>query len=173
MEFLVSDKRVSFAGYSLFEADVRGIYKENYLASDETIEKMLASYVPLPVLQNIRKKLLQQISFLADATYQGYLGVDMMIVQTEEEYAVHPCVEVNWRMNMGVVSRIFFDRHVSPEAVGRYVIEFYPRPGDALNAHEEMKLKYPLCLKEGKIASGYLSLTPVFHDTNYQIYVWV
>ena len=173
MEFFVSDEGVSFVGYSLFEADTRGIYKENCLASDETIERTLAAYVPLSVLQNLREKLLQQIALLADASYRGYLGVDMMIVQTEEGYAVHPCVEVNWRMNMGVVSRLFFDRYVSPEAVGRYVIEFYSRLGDALTAHEEMKLKYPLCLKEGKIASGYVSLTPVFHDTNYQIYVWV
>jgi hypothetical protein len=82
-------------------------------------------------------------------------------------------VEVNLRMNMGVVSRLFFDRYVSPEACGRYVIEFYPHEGDALHFHEEMKERFPLCLREGRIEEGYLSLTPVFGDTAYQIYVMV
>ena len=74
-------------------------------------------------------------------------------------------------MNMGVVARLFFDRYVSREAYGRYCIEYYPCQGEALCFHEEMKRKYPLCLHEGKIKEGYLSLTPVFEDTNYQIYV--
>ena len=74
-------------------------------------------------------------------------------------------------MNMGVVSRLFFDRYMSPASSGSYVIEFYPNKGEALNFHEEMKRKYPLRLQEGRLAEGYLSLTPVFFDTAYQIYV--
>ena len=74
-------------------------------------------------------------------------------------------------MNMGVVSRLFFDRYMSPVSGGSYVIEYYPNKGDALNFHEEMKQKHPLLLQEGRLVEGYLSLTPVFFDTAYQIYV--
>ncbi len=74
---------------------------------------------------------------------------------------------------MGVVSRLFFDRFMHPETGGRYVIEYYPRPGDALRFHEEMKLRYPLVVRDGRMVEGYLSLTPVFEDTAYQIYVVV
>jgi hypothetical protein len=74
-------------------------------------------------------------------------------------------------MNMGVVSHLFFDRYVCREACGRYVIEYYPQRGEALRMYREMVEKHPLCLREGRIESGYLSLTPVFEDTNYQIYV--
>ena len=171
MEFMVSDEGVSFVGYSLFDTDIRGIYKENVLASDEVIEKELSFYVDLSVFQQIREKLLHRLRLVADDIYRGYLGVDMMIVQTSDGFAIHPCVEVNWRMNMGVVSRIFFNRYVCPEVTGRYVIEYYPNSGDALKSHEEMKANNPLCLDGGKISEGYLSLTPVFEDTNYQIYV--
>ena len=171
MEFMVSDEGVSFVGYSLFDTDIRGIYKENVLAADEVIEKELSFYVDLSVFQQIREKLLHRLRLVADDIYRGYLGVDMMIVQTSDGFAIHPCVEVNWRMNMGVVSRIFFNRYVCPEVTGRYVIEYYPNSGDALKSHEEMKANNPLCLDGGKIAEGYLSLTPVFEDTNYQIYV--
>jgi hypothetical protein len=76
-------------------------------------------------------------------------------------------------MNMGVVSRLFFDRYVSPESCGRYIIEYYPHEGDALCFHEEMKREHPLCVRDGKIKEGYLSLTPVFGDTAYQIFVLV
>ena len=171
MEFNVSDNGVDRAGYSLFEADARGIYKENLLASDEAIECILSEYVSRDLLDKIWKRLQVELQAALGDVYRGYLGVDMMVVQTEEGYAVHPCVEVNLRMNMGVVSRLLFDRYVCPEARGRYIIEFYSRTGEALMCHREMMEKHPLRIREGKIAEGYLSLTPVFEDTNYQIYM--
>ena len=173
MEFYASGGKVEFAGYSLFEADARGIYKENWLASDEAIERRLSQYVPQEVLMEVRKKLLAELPLLLGNAYQGYLGVDMMVCRVGEAYAVHPCVEVNLRMNMGVVSRLFFDRYLSTEASGRYVIEYYPRPGDALRFHEEMKRTHLLVMRDGRMVEGYLSLTPVFEDTAYQIYVIV
>jgi len=93
------------------------------------------------------------------------------VVRSTGGYAVHPCVEINLRMNMGVVSRIFFDRFVCTDSCGRYIIEYYANKGEARLFHHEMKEKYPLIMEKGRIRSGYLSLTPVFEDTNYQIYV--
>mgnify|MGYP003423356259 FL=1 len=172
MEFKAEGQEVAFAGYSLFETDARGIYKENFLASDATIEEMLSEYVSREVLHAIRKILLQELSLLLGGNYQGYLGVDMMIVRSDEEkYLVHPCVEVNLRMNMGVVSRLLFDRFIVPESVGRYVIEFFPRRGEALKAHENLMSQHTLVVEGERIRSGYLSLVPVFEDTNYLIYV--
>ena len=173
MEFLASDKGIAFLGYSLFEADARGIYKENLLASNECIESLLSDYVPLSVLHGVREALLKELPFILEDNYEGCLGVDMMIVYAEDGYAIHPCVEVNLRMNMGVVSRVFFDRYMSAGVTGRYVIEYYPQLGEALKVHKAMCESYPLVVKNGRIHKGYLSLTPVFEDTNYQIYVIV
>ena len=61
MEFRVEGQDVAFAGYSLFETDARGIYKENFLASDATIEDMLSEYVSRDVLHAVRKSLLQEL----------------------------------------------------------------------------------------------------------------
>ena len=171
MEFYSDGKEVSFVGYSLFEADCRGIYKENVLASDQVIETRLASYVPLEVLLEIRKRCMEELgSLLADA-YVGYLGVDMMICEEDGTYKVHPCVEVNLRMNMGVVSRLLYDNYVCEGAEGRYVIEYFPKNGEALRFHETMQEEYPLEMLNGRIKRGYLSLTPVFEDTSYQIFI--
>ena len=172
MEFKAEGQEVAFAGYSLFETDARGIYKENFLASDATIEEMLSEYVSRDVLHAVRKSLLQELSLLLGGSYQGYLGVDMMIVRGEEgKYLVHPCVEVNLRMNMGVVSRLLFDRFMVPEAVGRYVIEFFPQRGEALKAHEKLMSQHTLVMEGERVRVGYLPLVPVFEDTNYLIYV--
>lgn len=171
MEFQVEAGRVSFVGYSLFEADKRGIYKENWLASDVDIERCLTKYVSSAILAEVRCRLMHELAFKAGEGYQGYLGVDMMICRTTGGYALHPCVEINWRMNMGVVSRLFYDRYMSPCSHGRYVIDYYVHPQEAESFHERMKREYPLKIEGERIVEGYLSLTPVFEDTSYQIYV--
>ena len=104
------------------------------------------------LMYRLQQMLAMELEACLGDAYRGYLGVDMMIVRTAVGYAVHPCVEVNLRMNMGVVSRLFFDRYVCREAVGRYVIEYFPRPGDALRFHEEMAQGHPLRFCEGRIA---------------------
>ena len=173
MEFKVEGQDIVFVGYSLFETDVRGIYKENVLASDAMIEKMLTEYVSLDLLQTVRKNLQQELTSILGGKYQGYLGVDMMVVRCGDAYFIHPCVEVNLRMNMGVVSRLLFDRFILPEVVGRFVIEFFSQKGEALKAHERLMAQHEL-MTEGKcLRSGYLALVPVFEDTNYLIYVVV
>ena len=171
MEFRMHQGKASFAGYSFFETDARGIYKGNWLAADEVIEKRLSVYVPCEVLSQIKCHLKEKLTEVFGDSYDGYLGVDMMVCRTEEGYAVHPCVEINLRMNMGMLSRLLYDRYVSPETQGRFVIEYYPSQGEALRMHRMLQSEHPLVMEGKKIRQGYLSLTPVFDDTAYQAYV--
>lgn len=178
MEFF-SDARkgcLCFIGYSLFKTDKRGSYKENLLAPDADIELRLAKYVSLETLHQIRETLLVELADVIKGGYQGYLGVDMMICRAigerdNGEYAIHPCVEINLRMNMGIVAHSIYDKYVSPDTHGRYIIEYYPHPGEAQEAHFAFQRHYPLNLADGRVASGYLSLTPVTQDTAYQAYI--
>ena len=171
MEFKSSAQGVTFAGYSWFETDARGIYKENRLASDEKIEEWLSHYVDKKVLYAIRQSLEAKLLEMIDGEYVGYLGVDMMVCRTDDGYTVHPCVEINLRMNMGITSRLIFDHYVHPDAQGRFVVEYYPMKGEALRTHLHMQQIHPLVIEEQRIKKGYLSLTPVFEDTTYQVYV--
>ena len=173
MEFMVEGQDIVFVGYSLFETDKRGIYKENFLASDVVIEDILSEYVSRNLLYAVRENLLRELAGILVGNYQGYLGVDMMVVRCEKEFWVHPCIEVNLRMNMGVVSRLLFDRFMVPDAIGRYVIDFFPQKGEALKNHERLMAQHELVMEGNLLRSGYLSLVPVFEDTNYLIYVVV
>ena len=171
MEFKSSAQGVTFAGYSWFETDARGIYKENRLASDEKIEEWLSCYVDREMLYAIRQSLEEKLSEVIDGVYVGYLGVDMMVCRADGGYKIHPCVEINLRMNMGITSRLIFDHYVHPDAQGRFVVEYYPTKGEALRTHLHMQQIHPLVIEEQRIKKGYLSLTPVFEDTTYQVYV--
>ena len=171
MEFKSSAQGGTFAGYSWFETDSRGIYKENILASDEKIEEWLSCYVDREMLYAIRQSLEEKLSEVIDGVYVGYLGVDMMVCRTDGGYTIHPCVEINLRMNMGITSRLIFDHYVHPDAQGRFVVEYYPTKGEALRTHLHMQQIHPLVIEGQRIKKGYLSLTPVFGDTTYQVYV--
>ena len=173
MEFRAGGEgKVSFVGYSLFETDAFGNYKGNLLASDAEIERRLVGYVPLETLHDVRRHLLRKLPEWLGGHYTGYLGVDMMICR-EEGYRVHPCVEINLRMNMGVLARLFFDRYVHPAAQGCFRIEHYAGSEEALRFHETISQAYPVRLKDGRLAGGYLSLTPVCGNTRYQAYVCI
>ncbi len=162
---------VSFAGYSLFETDAHGNYKGNYLLSEAEIEKRLASYVTGDVLEAVKEHLLVFFRKSLRGVHAGYFGVDMMICRERGRYLLHPLVEVNLRMTMGVVSLLFFSRYCSESATGTYRVEFFRTDGAALEFDERMRRDFPLQLSDGKISSGYLSLTPVSSAVRYLAYV--
>ena len=168
-----ADSSVRFAGYSFFETDDNGVYKRNWLASDEAMEKRLQSYVQLQTLNDLKMSLARLLSDVIQGDYEGYLGVDMMICKEGEEFLLHPCVEINLRMNMGVLARILFDRYIVPTAQGFFHIEYYPQRGAALQSHRQLSEKHPLILSSSKIQRGYFSLTPVTEDTSCQVYIVV
>ena len=169
MEFYSDIKGVMFAGYSFFETDDNGVYKRNILASDDEIEKRLGESVPPHVLLHVRNRLEQLLFEEIRGVYQGYLGVDMLI----SEGKLHPCVEINLRMNMGILSRILFDHYIYPTSHGCFYIEYYPRTGGALKTQRQMMSDYPLIIESGRIRKGYLPLTPVKEDTSFAVYIIV
>ena len=176
MEFYSSPEgTVSFAGYSLFETDDFGNYKQNILMSDARIKKRLLSYGILnETLDSVRGRLLDIFSKMIAGNYTGYFGVDMMICDQNDNFLLHPCVEINMRMNMGVVSRIIFDRYFCPSSHGKFVIEHYNSDDEAVLSHQKMSSSMPLVVgSSGRINSGYLTLTPLLPATRYQAYVIV
>lgn len=175
MEFC-SDKEgdVSFVGYSLFDTDSHGNYKHNILMNDTRIEEHITKYIPIDVLREVKDNLLRKLKDFIDGNYTGYFGIDMMICLENGNYLLHPCVEINLRMNMGIVSHIIFNRFVNYNSSGIFVVEYYSSEGEALAAHENLTSQYPLVKDEsGKITGGYLSLTPVVLSTHYQAYILV
>lgn len=168
---------VTFAGYSLFHTGKSGMYEGNCLLSNEAIRKQLAQYIPLEALMDLENCLKYRLSALVGTVYKGYLGVDMMVCRFPEDekpvFRIHPCVEINLRMNMGVIARFLHDRYVRPGSTGRFVIDYHPSEGEALQEHERMSATYPLESREGRVYSGYLPLVPVHRRSCYRAWIWV
>ena len=173
MEFFTDGDAVSFAGYSLFKS-FKGSYSGNILASDSAIEQFILQYIEPDELMKVKEALpCVMRELLCGSGYVGYLGVDMMIYESDGILHLNPCMELNLRMNMGMVSRIFFDRYVADGSKGEYRVNFYKKPGEALAAHVADSDAFPLEITDGRIASGYLNLSPVTAGSRYSVSVVV
>ena len=173
MEFFTDGDAVSFAGYSLFKS-FKGSYSGNILASDSAIEQFLLQYIEPDELMKVKEALPSVLrELLCGSGYVGYFGVDMMIYESDGILHLNPCMELNLRMNMGMVSRIFFDRYVADGSKGEYRVNFYKKPGEALAAHVADSDAFPLEITDGRIASGYLNLSPVTAGSRYSVSVVV
>ena len=115
MLFECHHKGIDFLGYSLFESR-NGAYSKNILASNEEIEDIIAGYISRDTLIAIREDL---TAILADALvghYEGFLGIDQIICQTDSPVFI-PVSEINLRMTMGLIARNQYDHFYLPLAL--------------------------------------------------------
>lgn len=105
MEFLTDGcGHTNYLGLSLFHT-VNGAYTGNLVAAEDVKRQMLGDYVFVDILDKIKEILRCQTAVLFKGKYKGLFGIDMMIVGNEATgYWVHPCVELNLRRTMGMLS---------------------------------------------------------------------
>lgn len=110
MEFEVTAESVRYLGLSVFKTTSEGKYLYNYVASQQELSMVVQSYMTpcaagvLDELAHVHADLLST-SLLGN--YRGVVGIDMMVV---EDGRIHPCVEINLRMNMGVVAMMLYEK---------------------------------------------------------------
>lgn len=110
--------KVEWVGYSLFFNSTGDAYGGNVLASDDMIEDTLVTAgASREHLHAIRSELTGILAGVIDGVYEGYFGVDMLVTT---DGMVAPCVELNLRMTMGVVSHILVERHLASGVTGIY-----------------------------------------------------
>ena len=114
LEFWLDGKGgVEYRGLSLFYTNERGAYLGNWVAPEEQKLAWLAQYIPLQYLQEIR---VWWTARLSRFDYEGPVGIDMMLAQE----GICPCIEVNWRWTMGLVSCLVAEQG----RYGRMVVEY-------------------------------------------------
>ena len=176
MEFYADGKgNVRFVGYSRFVTDGKGAYRGNLLVTDTQVEEWIQQYIPLDAFLCIRESVREGLSSMLGVGYIGFLGVDMMVCRPEEghTYTVNPCVEINLRMNMGVVAHTLCNRFVVPDGKGFFSIEYFPTHEALLKQHVRDVREHPLRVEQGLVVSGYLPLVPVTPRSRYRAFVRV
>ena len=107
MLFECHHEGIDFIGYSQFESR-NGAYSKNILASNEEIEDMIAGYIPRDTLIAIREDLTAILADTLVGHYEGFLGVDQIICQSDSPGFI-PVSEINLRMTMGLIARNQYD----------------------------------------------------------------
>ena len=102
--------------------------------------------------------------------YEGNFGVDILVFRDENgELQVNPCLEINVRQNMGLLS-LRLENFVSPEKTGIFKT-FYQRGKSFGEFAREMENRFPLHVIDFKIQSGFFPLTPIREDTLFGAYL--
>lgn len=107
---IAKDGKVQFLGYSLFEASGSGKYAGNRVAPQDVLKREIEAAADGFDINMLAEHHLCCLQSLLAGRYYGPLGIDMMVVKDGDRTKVHPCVEINLRMNMGIVAIRLYDR---------------------------------------------------------------
>lgn len=174
MEFMSDGKgNILFAGYSLFYTSEKGAYLGNFLGSQQHIENILSEKIPLSLLEKVKERLMLILSDKYAHCYKGCIGVDMMTYKENNNYFLHPCVEINMRYNMGFLALQLSRNYISPSSQGRFYIDFSASEGETYRLHQEMKNQYPAQFSNQRLTSGYLALCPIEIHSYYRAYMLI
>ena len=176
MEFCVSNEACHFIGYSLFITDHHGRYIESRLLSDEAIEEVLTRYVSAETLREVCRWICAHWGDIVPsewntAKYPLHFGIDMMIVADDSRFRLHPCIEVNLRMNMGIIAHELYRKVLGSGARGIYRLSFFPDSVALRDFSVGHAASHPAVYREGKLVHGYLPLTPINDDTRHHAYI--
>ncbi len=172
-QFRLEKGKVEFAGISNFIADKKGRYTGNHLKglpdiTPETV-KTFANKLPeliVPPLSELLEK-----SDLAQK-YEGNFGVDALVFEdTNGRLKVNPCLEINLRQNMGLLS-LKLEQLLTPGKKGVFQT-WYGAGKSFLDFNQEMEAVHPLKIVDKKIVSGFLPLTEVWTDSEFGAYILV
>lgn len=167
-----------FIGYSCFHTNEKGAYLGNALMTQDKLEGTLTErYLPRELLLQVQQHLQEQLTSLCGETYCGYIGVDMMICREREKenddtaFLLHPCVEINLRMNMGVLSCLFAERYLAEGSRGTFSIRYYSSNEELKEELRERTAASPAQWLDGRLQQGFLPLVPTSPRSRYLAYV--
>ena len=200
MEFIVADGQCHFIGYSLFTTDDHGRYDSNLLLSDADIEARLSEYIPRSVLHDVRHFVEGHTGLIVPAEWDTSrfpitFGIDMMIVidrgqqstvdgqhpirpdgnsqlrTHNSQFKLHPCVEINLRMNMGIIAHEVRRHLMAPEATGIYRLALFADHAALVAFDEEQRALYPALYRNGLLVRGYHPLTSTEGNARHLAYI--
>ncbi|MCM1163454.1 MAG: hypothetical protein NC339_04315 [Muribaculaceae bacterium] len=109
--YRASQGKVELGGLSMFVTENRGMYGGNVVAGQQWIRAEIVKHVGDEVLDHALNALQKALTELLGAIYEGWLGVDMLVWRDSSgAMRLHPCIELNLRMTMGVVAMAVSER---------------------------------------------------------------
>ena len=104
------DGKTVLTGYSVFDSDFHSQFGTGRVAPMEELHHFLLSRYP--GLDKVVNNVLKAIDGIIAPHYNGPLGIDMMLYRDDEGgIALYPCVEINLRITMGMVTAAMGSRY--------------------------------------------------------------
>lgn len=201
MEFIADATGCHFIGYSYFITDGHGRYIASRLMSDAKAEDLLCTYVPRKALHKIRQWMILHHTDIIPSEWDTTrhplpFGIDMMIVRESQQstvnslqsmvnhpdsnsefriqnskFTIHPCVEINLRMNMGIIAHEIYRHLLTPDSEGTFRIARFPDNASLRAFHDEQTSLHPTTYRDNRLASGYKAITPINTETTHLAYI--
>ncbi len=104
------DGKAMLTGYSVFDNDFHSQFGTGKVAPMQELHRLLVACYP--DLDSVVAEVLKALDANVSPHYMGPLGIDMMLYRNSNGHvALNPCVEVNLRMTMGMVTAAMGERH--------------------------------------------------------------
>lgn len=165
-----SEYEIEYLGYSVFTTNTNGQYQGTLIHPDlQKIQPETDSDFNelIPATAEILANALTKSVF--SQTYQGFLGIDAMIFRQDNKLLIQPCIEINCRMNMGILT-LFIEKRIHPEATGKFEL-FYGKRGEFMSFASEKKNQWPPEFRDRKLHSGFLSLIEPCDQNKFGAYI--
>ena len=155
---VISQSDIKFLGHSIFETNSNGQYRGTIIRPDlQHILPELNSNKIKEMIELSAKLILGELRDSVYSTYyQGFLGVDSMLFKDDDTIRIQPCIEINSRLNMGILT-LMLEKHIHADAMGKFEL-FYGKQGGFCDFSKQQSINKPIELKDGKLYRGFLPL---------------
>lgn len=179
MEFHCNKGKAEFVGYSIYYNDPHNSFDYGLVATEQTLHNILCNELGDNAdskLTELKLTLEAILSHDIAPHYDGFLGIDMLIFADETgKKHINPCVEMNLRCTMGVVTCIVGNRFMCPGSVAHYHVEYHKAPFNVAQYMAKKLDENPPVIELiddfPKIKSGTIVMAPVYSDSRYCAYI--
>ena len=113
LEFHIKHSKCKFVGYSIFNTTgVTGAYTGNVVDEPQVLKQTICQYISEEDLDKLTQVMCEECQRLFGDRYEGHFGVDMFVYEDSDgTQKIYPCVEINLRMNMGILAINLAERY--------------------------------------------------------------
>ncbi len=164
--YLHQTGEIDFKGVSYFINDNKGHFIGGNIHQTNLRQKINA-YLTKNAIDHTAEILINALKQISPQTfYEGPIGIDAIAYLNEDnKLKIHPCVDINWRYNMGVVN-ITLPNFVNEHSTGKWHIGSFKEKEWNTFVSEKTK-NNPLNIKHHKIKSGFIPLTQANPDARF------
>ncbi len=159
-------QQVEYIGPSYFITNSNGQYSGHYLNFWRK-EQLPFSTKMIDEVGNLLRKALEQSDYAY--THHGYIGVDAIIYAEGGKTKLHPCIEINARYNMGILSKMI-EEYIHPLAKGFFRTYYDPKESflDFVTFNQKNN---PPILADHQLIQGFISLSSPNKTSKFGAYI--